>query len=95
MPDFDWYFASGRAADVMLALLALELLWLWRVRRAALLTALAVVAPGALIVLGLRGALTGAAWPLIALPLALALPAHLLDLARRPPERRRASDRAY
>lgn len=95
MPDLTWYFASGRAADVMLALLALELVWLWRVRGSALLTAFAVVAPGALIVLGLRGALTGAAWPLVALPLALALPAHLLDLARRPPGGRRASDQAY
>lgn len=95
MPDLTWYFASGRAADVMLALLALELLWLWRGRGAPLLTASAVVAPGALIVLGLRGALVGAAWPLIALPLALALPAHLLDLARRPAAGRRARNKAY
>lgn len=95
MPDLTWYFASGRAADVMLALLALELLWLWRWRKASLVTALGVVLPGALIVLGLRGALVGAAWPLIALPLALALPAHLLDLARRPPAGHRARSRTY
>ncbi|MFX5344425.1 hypothetical protein ABTC63_21560, partial [Acinetobacter baumannii] len=45
--------------------------------------ALALLAPAALIVLGLRGALTGAAWPWIAAPLALSLPAHLLDLGIR------------
>ena len=89
MPDLTTYFASGRAADVILAVLALEMLWLWRVRRAPLMTALGVVLPGALIVVALRGALTGAGWPAIALPLAVSLPVHLLDLARRPPRRGR------
>lgn len=88
MPDLTQYFASGRAADVILAILALETVWLWRVRRAGLATALAAVLPGALIVVALRGALTGAPWPAIALPLALSFPAHLWDLARRPPGRR-------
>jgi len=36
-----------------------------------------------LIVLGLRGALVGAAWWWIALPLAASLPLHLLDLRAR------------
>ena len=36
-----------------------------------------------LIVLALRAALTGADWPAIALPLALALPVHLFDLRGR------------
>lgn len=86
MPDLTSYFASGRAADVILLILLLEVAWLWR--KAGLATALAAVLPGALIVLGLRGALVGAPWPVIAAPLALSLPAHLWDLARRPPGRR-------
>ena len=90
MADLTDYFASGRAADVILAVLALELLWLWRLRRVPLLTALGVVLPGVLFVIALRGALTGAAWPAIALPLALSFPVHLMDLARRPPGDRRA-----
>ena len=37
--------------------------------------------PGALMILALRGALTGAEWHWIALPLLLSFPAHLADLA--------------
>jgi hypothetical protein len=47
--------------------------------------AVIAVLPGAFLVLALRAALTGAAWPWIALPLALAFPAHLADLAGREP----------
>ncbi|QHL91946.1 hypothetical protein GVO57_11485 [Sphingomonas changnyeongensis] len=64
-------------------MLALEFGWLWRRRRWSAAGALAAVLPGAMFVLGLRAALVGAPWPLIALPLAGALPAHLWDLARR------------
>ena len=75
-------FASGHAADVILAALALEGLWLgsrgWPLR-----TLLAMLLPAALIVLGLRAALVGAAWPWIALPLALSFPVHLVDVLRR------------
>jgi hypothetical protein len=79
MTDF---FAAGHAADAILAVLACEALVLvWRGRPVA--DALAIVLPAVLIVLGLRAALIGAAWPLIALPLALAFPAHLWDLSRR------------
>lgn len=75
-------FSSGHAADVMLAVLALEGLLLgWRGWPAGRL--LPMLLPAALIVLGLRGALVGAAWPWIALPLALSFPVHLLDVARR------------
>jgi hypothetical protein len=86
VPDLTGYFASGRAADVILVILAIE--WLWLARRAGPATALAAVLPGGLIVLGLRAALTDAHWTAIALPLALSFPAHLWDLARRPPGRR-------
>ncbi|MBC2668514.1 hypothetical protein ACFOON_07230 [Novosphingobium piscinae] len=75
-------FASGHAADVILAALALEAAWL-RARGWPLGTITAMLLPAALIVLGLRAALVGSAWPWIALPLALSLPAHLADLARR------------
>lgn len=76
------FFASGRAADCVLAVLAVEALWLLargrRPREVALL-----LLPAALIVVGLRNALTGAAWPWIALPLALSFPVHLADLSGR------------
>ena len=75
-------FASGHAADVILAALLLEALWLLR-SRWPVQVVVAMLLPAALIVLGLRAALTGAEWPWIALPLALSFPAHLLDLALR------------
>ena len=40
--------------------------------------------PGAMMLLALRAALTGMAWPWIALALAASFPVHLADLARRP-----------
>ncbi|HEU0045663.1 hypothetical protein [Sphingomonas sp.] len=77
----NWLFASGHAVDVVLAVLALELVWLvrrgWAPRHAVLR-----LAPGALMLLALRAALTGAEWPWIALPLALSFPVHLADLRR-------------
>jgi len=80
-------FASGHAADLILAVLAIEAVLLIR-RGAAPLAALLALGPAVLIVLGLRAALTGAPWPWIALPLAASLPVHLADLARRPLPRR-------
>lgn len=47
--------------------------------------------PGALFMLALRGALTDAGWPWIALPLALAFPAHLADVAKRRANEKRRS----
>lgn len=66
----------------MLGVLALEALWLVARGRPVADIALALL-PAALILLGLRAALTGAAWPWIALPLAAAWPVHMADLARR------------
>jgi hypothetical protein len=77
-----WLFASGHAADVILAVLVLEAGWLIA-RGTPLRQVLPMLAPAALIVLGLRAALVGAAWPWIALPLALSFPVHLADLAQR------------
>ena len=70
-------FASGHAADVILAVMAVEALWLVARR------VLTLLLPGALILLALRAALTGLDWRWIALPLLLSLPVHLADVARR------------
>lgn len=63
--------------------MAFEFSWLkarcrWRAGDAALR-----LLPGALMILALRAALTGAAWPWVAAPLALSFPVHLADLRRR------------
>lgn len=76
-------FASGHAADVILAVLTIEAVWLrvgkgWRWR-----AVLGLIGPAVLIVLGLRAALVGAGWWWIALPLAASLPLHLMDLRTR------------
>lgn len=76
------FFASGHAADLILAVLAAEFVWLVARGGKALDVALAL-GPAVLIILALRGALTDADWPLIALPLALSFPVHIADLWRR------------
>ena len=75
-------FASGHAADIVLAVLAAEAVLL-RLRRWSIPTILGLLGPAALIVLGLRAALVGAPWYLVSLPVALAFPLHLLDLRNR------------
>lgn len=75
-------FASGHAADLILIVLAAEFVWLVARGNKALDVALAL-GPAVFIVLALRAALTGAAWPLIALPLILSFPVHIADLKRR------------
>jgi len=77
------FFASGHAADVIFAVLAIEAAWL-RLARGWRWGAIAgLLGPAALIVLGLRAALTGADWWWIALALAASLPLHLMDLRTR------------
>lgn len=84
----EWLFASGHAADLILGVLAVEAAWL-RLRRGWGWGAiLGLLGPAALIVLGLRAALTGADWWWIALPLGLSLPLHLMDLRARLAARR-------
>ena len=65
-------------------MLALELMWLATLGGWPWRTALYRLLPGALMIVALRGGLTDAAWPWIALPLALSFPAHLADLRQRP-----------
>ena len=74
------FFTSGHAVDIVLLVLAGEVVWLIARRRVDVLPALL---PGALILLALRAALTGAEWPAVALWLALSFPAHVYDLRRR------------
>jgi hypothetical protein len=79
----EWLIRSGHAVDLVLLVMLAEAVWL-HVRRAVPLLALSLaLLPGALILLAARAALTGAPWPLIALPLALSFPVHLWDLKRR------------
>jgi hypothetical protein len=80
-------FASGRIIDLILVLLVVEglalLAWQrWFRQGPQPLDLLPNLVAGGLLLVALRAALTGAAWPWIALPLALALPAHLADLSR-------------
>ncbi len=82
------FFHSGRVADLILLIMAVEFAVLyWRgrsrerpVRASDLLFA---IGPGACIVLALRAALTGAGVVWIGAALAASLPLHLADLARR------------
>lgn len=79
------FFASGHAVDLVLGFLALEVLALVLWRRAGAINALVTALPGACLLLALRAALTGAHWTWVGLWVALSLPAHLADLARRRP----------
>ena len=83
MPLEQWLFASGHAADLILGVLLIEGAWLRLARGWSWGEILGLLGPAALIVLGLRAALTGAAWWWIALPLAASLPLHLMDLRAR------------
>jgi hypothetical protein len=82
------FFHSGRAADLILLFMALEFIVLglrqrMRARRGAVVDLAFAIAPGVCLVLALRAALTGSALVWIAAPLAVSLPVHLADLARR------------
>lgn len=73
---------SGRATDVVLAVLLIEFFWLiWRGRQPASV-AFALI-PAALMLLAIKAALGGWDWVWIAGPLAASLPVHLADLRRR------------
>lgn len=77
-----WLFVSGHAVDVVLAVIAIEFAWLVRLGWGAGDAVLRLM-PGVLMLVALRGALTGLDWYWIALPLALSFPVHLADLTRR------------
>jgi hypothetical protein len=78
------FFANGTAVDLILGVLVVEFVWLVRQRGArAWLDILLALGPGAMILLALRAALTGAGLPWIGLSLAASFPVHLADLHRR------------
>jgi hypothetical protein len=79
----EWLIRSGHAVDLILLVMLAEAAWLRLGRRIAPLDIALALLPGALILLAARAALTGADWPMIALPLALSFPVHLADLRRR------------
>jgi hypothetical protein len=79
---------SGHVADVILACMVVEAVALLAWHRATGRglrpgAVAALLLPGALLVLALRFALTGAAWSLVPLALVGALAAHLWDLRGR------------
>jgi hypothetical protein len=78
-----WLFASGHAADVVLAFIAIEIPWLIYARRQSSTSVLLMILPGAMMVLAVRAAITGMAWPWVALALTASLPLHLADVRRR------------
>ena len=77
------FFASGHAADLVLAVLAAEALWLWRAKGWSWARIAELVGPAVFIVLALRAALVGAGWEWVAVLLACSLPLHLMDLRGR------------
>lgn len=79
MEDF---FASGRAVDVVLAVLLFEALWL-KLRGSSWRDILPALVPAVLMMIALRAGLTGMPWPYVSLPLAAAFPIHIYDLKRR------------
>jgi hypothetical protein len=80
-------FASGRIIDLVLAIVGLEVLallaWGRRGRGLAPLDLLGQLLAGALLLLAVRCALTGADYRWTAALVTASLPAHLFDLARR------------
>lgn len=78
-----WLFESGHAADLVIAVLVAESVWLTAGKGRGVGEVAALLLPAAMMMLALRGSLTGADWPWIAVPLAAAFPVHMLDLARR------------
>lgn len=81
-------FAGGLIVDLILLLVAAECVALWLYRRLTgrgpgLRALLPTILAGVGLMLALRAALAGDDWTRIAAPLALALLAHLWDLALR------------
>ncbi len=82
------FIHSGHAADLILLFMAAEFIvlsWRGRNRRrpGALADRLFAIGPGVCLVLALRAVMTGSAVVWILAPLAVSLPVHLADLARR------------
>lgn len=81
------FFTRGHVVDLILIIMALEAAWLLVRRRkdrpGRIVDIVLAFAPGVCLLLALRAALVGAAWPWVALALTASFPLHLLDLRRR------------
>jgi hypothetical protein len=75
-------FTSGHAVDLVLAFMAVEAIVLIVLKRRALTVGLTIL-PGAIMMLALRAAMTGAGWRWVAIWLTVSLPLHLADLRHR------------
>jgi hypothetical protein len=76
-------FTSGHAVDLVLAVMAVEALFLIFAKKRRILTVLLTILPGAAMMLALRAALTGGGWQWVAIWLTVSLPLHLADLRHR------------
>ncbi|MEO0689930.1 MAG: hypothetical protein AAFY51_06450 [Pseudomonadota bacterium] len=76
------FFVSGHVADMVLAVLFCEGVWLAR-RGWSLAQIAKALGAAVFIVLAVRAALVGAPWYWVALALGASLPIHLLDLRDR------------
>ena len=76
------FFTTGHAVDLVLAFMAVEAVVLVIMKRRALTVVLTIL-PGAVMMLALRAALTGADWQWVAIWLTVSLPLHLADLRHR------------
>eukprot|EP01042_Synura_sphagnicola_P016971 gene16971-21451_t len=79
-PMMIWLFASGHAVDVVLLVIACELIVLVTRARWRLYDALLCLTPGVLMLLALRAALIGLDWRWIAVLLLASFPVNLADL---------------
>ena len=77
------FFTSGHAVDLVLAFMAVEAVVLIVTKRRAALTVALTILPGAIMMLALRAAMTGAGWQWVAIWLTVSLPLHLADLRHR------------
>ena len=75
-------WTTGRAVDVVLFVIAIEWVLLVALARWRPIDAALRLAPGVLLLLALRQALTGADWRWVAIPVALSFPFHIADLVR-------------
>ena len=84
----DALFQSGCIVNLIIGLMVIETAALIAYRRftgrgIAAAALLANMAAGGCLLLALRAALAGANWTLVAIPVAVALPLHLLDMRSR------------
>jgi hypothetical protein len=91
------FLSSGLAIDLVLVVVALEIIAIFTIPRLRAfgftpIDVLGQLLAGAMLLLAVRCALTQAPWPWTALFLAASFPAHLFDLSRRVRAKRRSTE---